>query len=104
MRVLSAGGKRSVEELDDTKRLSLLDDWKRACDDVEATSPDNAGSSSSSSTVLKVKTGGFRLPGLTLETTATIGANLIATTDESALRRLYSSGGGRLSSSFIMLS
>ena len=42
--------------------------------------------SSSSSTVLKVKTGGFRLPGLTLETTATIGANLIATTDESALR------------------
>lgn len=86
--MLTAGGKRACEEIDlpaDTvEGKRLRDAWRRACVDVGATPPDD--DDDNRDTVLKVRTGGFRLPGLTLVSTAKIGARLVEDAENESLR------------------
>jgi hypothetical protein len=71
----TAGGKRKCEELEVTPQL--LEDWKRACDDVGSEYPDENDS------IIAVRTGGIDFPGLTLVSLAKIGIKII---DEPSLR------------------
>jgi hypothetical protein len=63
--LVSAGGKRRVEELELTPQLLAL--WKNACDELGAQCPDESDS------VVEVRTGGIDFPGLHLEILAVIG-------------------------------